>query len=65
MNRLGLNAADSQTLIDNYDTIAGFTPSLFMSHLANGEMPDDAMNDNQRQRFDALLDQLPDAPPTL
>ncbi len=58
MNRLGLPP-------DALKYVEGLKPDFIMSHLANGERPDDAKNAEQKAVFDAILREFPGIPASL
>jgi alanine racemase len=65
MNRLGMPAAEVDQLLAEPGLFEAFDLSLIMSHLACADEPGNAMNERQRQRFDALRAKLPPAPASL
>jgi alanine racemase len=65
MSRMGLSAADLVALGEPRDWLAGFTPTLLMSHLACADEPAHPMNANQRRRFDQIRAAFPALPASL
>jgi alanine racemase len=65
MNRLGLDAAELDTLAAEPALLAGIELRYVMTHLANAEVPEDARNRQQLDRFNAACDRLPAAPRSL
>ena len=65
INRLGLTAADVDTLANAPDALSDFECTLVMSHLARADEPANPMNADQVARFDALRARLPAAPASL
>jgi alanine racemase len=63
MNRLGLSAAEVQSLAR--DLLGAFDLALVMSHLACADEPDHAKNEAQRAAFDSVRAKLPKAPASL
>jgi alanine racemase len=65
MNRLGMPEAEIESLVRSPDLLVAFETTLVMSHLACADHPDNPMNEQQRQRFEALRARLPPAPASL
>lgn len=65
MSRLGLSEAELDRVASSRDMLAAFELALVMSHLACADDPGAALNERQRQRFDAMRARLPDAPASL
>lgn len=67
MNRLGLTAADLNTLVipQNASLLENFTLALVMSHLACADTPDHPKNKAQLDAFKAARAHLPDVPASL
>lgn len=65
MSRLGLPDDELATLAESPERLEGIQLQLVLSHLACADMPDDAGNPAQRDRFRAALDALPKAPASL
>jgi alanine racemase len=65
MSRLGMPEAELRHLAARPDSLADFEIALVMSHLACADEPDNAMNEAQRARFEALRALLPSAPASL
>ncbi|HFC04084.1 MAG TPA: alanine racemase [Rhizobiales bacterium] len=65
INRLGLTARQTRELAGQRDVLSAFRLTLVISHLACGDMPGDAMNIEQRDKFNQLRALLPDAPASL
>lgn len=61
MNRLGLDQAGFEELLARPDLVEGLDLKLIMTHLAMADEPDAAMNNEQKQLFDAMLARLPSA----
>ena len=60
MARLGLPPDELETLLSQPDRLAGIELKMVMSHLVNGDRPDDPANEAQRQRFAAVRAQFGD-----
>ena len=54
INRLGLTARQTRELAGQRDILTAFKLVLLMSHLACGDEPGDAMNREQKEKFDQL-----------
>lgn len=65
INRLGLTAADVETLAAEPEVFDDFDLTLVISHLASGDTPDATSNPEQVERFNALRAKLPPAPASL
>ena len=65
MSRLGLAAADIDTLLREIDLERDFDLTLVMSHLACGDEPEHDANPDQLAQFEALTARLPRAPRSL
>jgi alanine racemase len=65
MNRLGLKLSGQERLSEKLDILAGFTPSLLMSHLACADTQDAAKNAEQLRRFGEFFQKLPVMPLSL
>ena len=65
MSRLGLSSREMALLADDRTRLDGLPIRYVMSHLVSSEMPDDPINENQRQRFAAARAMLPAAPSSL
>ena len=65
MSRLGLSRAEAGGAGADHTRLDGLTIRYVMSHLVSSEMPDDPMNQLQRQRFAAARAMLPPAPCSL
>jgi alanine racemase len=61
MSRLGLDARELAVLADDHSLLQGMTIRYVMTHLVSAEIPDDPVNQLQRQRFSAALCRLPEA----
>lgn len=62
MNRLGLPPGLLET---HRDALMALNPVLLMSHLACADVPDSAMNETQRTRFETLAAAFPGVPASL
>jgi alanine racemase len=65
MNRLGLSAAEVETIAGAKNSWNAFELTLVMSHLACSDEPAHAKNEVQRKTFDALRAKLPKAAASL
>lgn len=65
MARLGLSDQDIRILASKPDRLAGMPIRYVMTHLVAAEMPDDPLNDLQRQRFATARALLQPAPSSL
>ncbi|HSU06732.1 MAG TPA: alanine racemase [Acetobacteraceae bacterium] len=65
MSRLGLNPAELAALQSDHTRVDGIALRYIMTHLVSSELPDDALNQIQRQRFEAACAGLPPAPRSL
>ena len=65
MSRMGLSAADLDTLGAPADWLAGLAPQLLMSHLACADLAAHPMNAFQHARFEALRARFPLLPCSL
>ena len=65
MARLGLGIDDAALLAREPARLDGIALAAVMSHLACADEPDNAMNREQKQRFDKLRARLPAAPAAL
>lgn len=65
MSRLGLSMADVEALGDNRSLLDGIAPQLLMSHLACAGVSDHPLNEQQRERFEAVRAWFPDLPASL
>ncbi len=65
MNRLGLGAADVETLARDRGRLESLRPLLWMSHLACADIQDHPLNLEQRDRFLSALAALPQATASL
>ncbi len=65
MNRLGLDEAAVAALAQDATLLEGLTPRVWMSHLACADLPDHALNLEQRERFASALRRLPPATASL
>ncbi len=61
MSRLGLSASEVETLSSGTDLLGKLSLAFVMTHLACADEPDNALNEEQLARFDALRALLPDA----
>ncbi len=61
MNRLGLSAAEVDSIAAARDLWSAFTLSLVMSHLACADEPEHPKSETQRKLFDELRARLPRA----
>ncbi|HMK41000.1 MAG TPA: alanine racemase [Methyloceanibacter sp.] len=61
MNRLGLSAAEVESVAATRDLWSAFTLSLVMSHLACADEPEHPKSETQRKLFDELRARLPRA----
>ena len=62
MSRLGLNPRELAMLQQDHARLAGIDLRFIMTHLVASEVPDDPLNEHQRQRFTAACAALPQAP---
>ncbi|MEO1642088.1 MAG: alanine racemase [Pseudomonadota bacterium] len=62
MNRLGIPAVDAPELAE---AVKGMEPALILSHLACSEEADNAMNQFQATRFEAICNLFPNIPTSL
>ncbi|MEM8689188.1 MAG: alanine racemase [Pseudomonadota bacterium] len=65
INRLGLTAANVETLAGRTEALAAFELTLVMSHLSSADDPEAPANQTQIERFDHLRSLLPEAPASL
>lgn len=65
MNRMGLPEAEVEELAAEPALLGTIETTLVMSHLACADEPANAMNEQQRLRFEALRARLPPAPASL
>lgn len=65
MARMGLSAADVETLAGDAGAFDVIDPRLVMSHLASGDDPTSPLNADQLGRFQTLASRLPPAPRSL
>jgi len=65
MSRLGLDARELGILAQDQSRLDGLTIRYILSHLVSSEVPDDPVNQLQRQRFAAIRAMLPLAPTSL
>jgi alanine racemase len=65
LNRLGMPERELDELAAAPELLSAFETTLVMSHLACADVPDDPMNERQRQRFEELRAKLPPAPASL
>jgi alanine racemase len=65
MSRLGLDARELAVLAWDRGRLSRLTIRYVMSHLVSSELPDDPLNQLQRQRFAAARAMLPPAPGSL
>ncbi|MCP5082013.1 MAG: alanine racemase [Alphaproteobacteria bacterium] len=65
INRLGLTAADVDHFAARPELLDDLTLSLVLSHLVSGDLPDEAINATQVERFETLRAKLPTAPASL
>jgi alanine racemase len=65
MSRLGLDARELGELARDHARLDGLTIRYVMSHLVSSEVPDDPMNQRQRESFAAARALLPPAPCSL
>lgn len=61
MNRLGLSAAEVETMATAKNLFAAFELALVMSHLACADEPEHPKSEAQRHIFESLRRKLPDA----
>jgi alanine racemase len=62
MSRLGLDDRELAILAGDHTRLQGLTIRYVMTHLVSSEIPGDAVNQRQRERFAAARDRLPAAP---
>jgi alanine racemase len=62
MHRLGFSRAEVERLAGEPDVLGAFSVSLILSQLAMADLEAHPKNAEQRQHFEALARQLPDAP---
>lgn len=65
MTRLGLDAAQTDWLIDTPQALDGLDIRHIMSHLVAAEVKTDPINDQQRDRFNAIRQFFPGLPASL
>ncbi|WP_298814469.1 alanine racemase [uncultured Roseibium sp.] len=65
IHRLGLSPEEFRTSMQDKDLLGPFKPSLIMSHLACGSVPDHPMNREQLDRFRELTAPFPSIPKSL
>lgn len=65
MSRLGLDARELAVLAQEHGRLDRLTIRYVMSHLVSSELPDDPVNQLQRQRFAEARAMLPPAPGSL
>ncbi|NNF80008.1 MAG: alanine racemase, partial [Rhizobiales bacterium] len=65
INRLGLTAPDVERLAAQPKLLDAFPLALVLSHLVSGDLPDEAINATQVERFEMLRAKLPPAPASL
>jgi alanine racemase len=65
MSRLGLDDSELAILADDHARLHGLTIRYVMTHLVSSEIPGDALNQRQRERFAAACGRLPAAPTSL
>jgi len=65
MNRLGLSAAEVETVAPDHGHWTALSLALVMSHLACADDPSHRKNDVQRRLFETLRAKLPKAPASL
>ncbi len=65
INRLGLSDKQTRELAGQREILSAFKLVLIMSHLACGDCPGDAMNIEQKQKFDQLRALFPDTKASL
>lgn len=65
IHRLGLSPQEFQASMQNKELLGPFVPSLIMSHLACGSVPDHPMNREQLDRFRELTAPFPSIPKSL
>jgi len=65
IHRLGLAAAEFGAAMTDKGLLGPFRPSLIMSHLACGSVPDNPMNRRQLDRFRQITDPFSDIPRSL
>ena len=65
MSRLGLDARELAVLAQDHGRLKRLTIRYVMSHLVSSELPDDPLNQMQRERFAAARAMLPPAPASL
>jgi alanine racemase len=65
MSRLGLDARELAVLAQDHARLDGLAIRYVMSHLVAAEVPDDPLNQLQRQRFATVRTMLPPAPGSL
>lgn len=65
MSRLGLDERELAVLTQDHARLNGRTIRYVMTHLVASEVPDDPVNQRQRQRFIAACRTLPAAPSSL
>jgi len=65
MNRLGLDARELDTLAADPDRLTGIGLLYVMTHLVSAEVPDDGVNQRQRDRFARACARLPAGPRSL
>jgi alanine racemase len=61
MARLGLDASETQRVIDDPQLLAGITPLTLMSHMACADEPGHELNDRQRKNFAGWARHFPTA----
>jgi alanine racemase len=62
MSRLGINPGELAVLQQDHGRLAGIDLRYVMTHLVASEVPDDALNHHQRDRFAAACAGLPNVP---
>ncbi|WP_323763161.1 alanine racemase [Maricaulis sp.] len=65
MSRLGLDAAETETLLADPARIDALDVRQIMSHLACADEPDHPLNEQQRQRFERIRHAFPGIPASL
>ena len=61
MNRLGLGPEDVDVLAQSLSRLDGIAVEYVMTHLVSAELPDDPVNEAQRERFNSACARLPPA----
>jgi alanine racemase len=65
MSRMGLAPADLDRLCADPEAFDGVRPVLVMSHLASADEPSHPLNEQQRERFEAVRARFPGVPGSL